>query len=65
MTQFTITFTTNDGTAVDHDSLMILSFVDEDGELKIIEAKDFSDPGKRGTFHGEIAKAMAVKGVVA
>lgn len=63
--QFSILFTTVDGTTLDYDSLMISSFVEEDGETKVIEAKDFSDPEKRGAFYAEVAKALARGGMVA
>lgn len=43
----------------DCDSAAIFSFVDEDGELKVVEAKDFSDPEKRGAFHAEAEKILA------
>ena len=63
--QLTALFTTFDGTTVDYDTVFILTFVDEDGELKVIEAKDFSDPEKRGAFHVVAAKVLAKGAVVA
>lgn len=59
MMQLTFFFTTVDGTTVDYDSVFVCSFVDEDGELKLVEAKDFADPGKRGVFHLTAAKVLA------
>ena len=54
--------TTVDGTTIDYDSLTILSFVEEDGELKVLECKDFSDPQKRTNLHVWAAKALAREG---
>lgn len=48
-----------DGGAVEYDTLLILSFVEEGGELKVLEIKDFSDPEKRNAFHVEASKALA------
>lgn len=56
---------TADGVRIDYDSVIILSFVDEDGEAKVIEIKDFADPGTRGAFHAEAAKALAKGGMAA
>ena len=56
---------TADGVRIDYDSVIILSFVDEDGEAKVIEIKDFADPGMRGAFHAEAAKALAKGGMAA
>jgi len=55
----TLLFTTPDGTTVDYDSLFILSFINEDGELKVLEAKLFPDTEKRGKFHAEVTKLLA------
>ena len=63
--QFSILVTTVDGTTLDYDSVMINTFVEEDGELKLAETKDFSDPEKRGAFHVEVAKALEKGGMVA
>lgn len=57
--QLTFLFTTADGTTIDYDSVFILSFVDEDGELKVIGAKIFSDPEKRTRFYADAAKLLA------
>ena len=61
-TQFTATFTTAEGTTHEYDSLCIVSFVEEDGRLKISSLKDFADPHKRGAFHAVAAKVLA-KGI--
>lgn len=62
MTQLTAVCTTVDGTTHDYDSLSIFSLVEEDGEIKVLESKDFCDPQKRTTFFAGVAKAAA-KGV--
>lgn len=59
VTQVTFLFTTTEGTTIDYDSLIIFTFVDEDGEVKVLEAKDFSDPEKRKAFHVEAAKILS------
>ena len=51
-------FTTIGGVTLDCDSVFIISFVEEDGELKLLEIKDFSDNEKRKAFHDEIAKPV-------
>ena len=53
------TCTTNDGAILDYDSALIVTLTEEDGELKLLAAKDFSDPVKRGKFHAWVAKALA------
>lgn len=58
--QHTISCTTADGITYDYDSVGILTFVEEAGELKIIGAKDFADPDKRGAFYAGAAKALGV-----
>jgi hypothetical protein len=49
----------NDGVTLDYDSLVIFTIVEENGELKFAEIKDFSDPEKRGNLHSWFAKALA------
>ena len=51
MTQFTAICTHPDGTTLEYDSLSIITLIEEDGELKLLELKDFSDPEKRSNFH--------------
>ena len=58
-TQFTVSLSTVGGTALECDSLSILTLVEEDGELKVLEFKDFSDPEKRGKLHDWVAKVLA------
>ena len=60
MTQITVLITLIDGTVYDYDSLMVLSLVEEDGKIKILECRDFSDPYKRGAFHAGVAKVAGV-----
>ena len=50
---------TVDGNDLEYESLTILTIVEEDGELKIGDFKDFSNPEKRGKLHGWFAKALA------
>jgi hypothetical protein len=64
MTQLTAVVSLVDGTTWDYESVVIISLVEEDGEMKLIEVKDFSDPQKRSGFYAGIAKA-AVKGAPA
>lgn len=45
------------GTKINNDSFLIFSFVEEDGELKILRSKEFSDPQEYSTFYGDIAAA--------
>lgn len=54
-----------DGIAIEYDSVYITSFVDEGGELKILDAKDFSDPEKCGRFNAEVIKILTKGGPVA
>ena len=49
---------TVDGNKLDYDSLTILTIGEEDGVLKVLESKDFSDPEKRGKLHGWVAEAQ-------
>lgn len=53
---------TADGTVINYDAVDILSFIEEDGELRVVDIKDFSDPEKRNALHSEASKALA-KGV--
>lgn len=64
MTQAKSASSTVDGTDIDYDIPTILTLVEEDGELKISEFKDFSDPKKRSNLFSWAAKALA-KGVPA
>lgn len=55
-------WTTTQGTKLEYNTVLILTFVEEDGVLKVLEIKDFADPQKRGAVHTEVAKVLA-KGV--
>lgn len=57
--QITFICTTVDDTTLEYDSVIINTLVEEDGELKILENKDFSDPEKRGNLHSWATKALA------
>lgn len=48
------------GTKLDYDTLLILTFVEEDGTLKVLDIKDFADPQKRSAIHAEVGKAKGV-----
>ena len=43
MTQVTSTCSTVNGTTISKDAVCIISIVEEDGELKVLEAKEFAD----------------------
>ena len=58
-------WTTPDGNSFDYDTLLVMSFVEEDGELKVCEIKDFSDTEKRKAFHAAAAKSQAKGGLAA
>ncbi|KAF9789569.1 hypothetical protein BJ322DRAFT_1018188 [Thelephora terrestris] len=62
--QLTAVWSAPDGTTVDYDSLSILSFVEEDGKLKVFDMKDFTDPEKRSAYHTAAGKALAGKGAL-
>ena len=48
-----------DGNELDYDSLSVFTVIEESGEFKVAELKDFSDPEKRGKLHAWAAKALA------
>ena len=48
-----------DDDKIDYDSLSILTFIEEDGEVKLDRCKDFSDPEKRGNLHSWAAKSLS------
>lgn len=60
MTQTNSPVTLIDGTTYEYDSVAIISLVEEDGEIKILDVKDFTDPYKRGAYYAGIAKAAGV-----
>jgi hypothetical protein len=57
--RMTMVFSPDDGTKCEYDTVCIFSFVEEDGEIKILELKDFCDPQKRSAFYVEAVKAAA------
>ena len=57
--QVTFRGTGLDGTELDDDTLFIFTLVEEEGELKIVGQKDFTDTEKRGKLYSWAAKAMA------
>lgn len=56
---------TIDGTTLEYDCVAVLTIVEEDEKLKILEFKDFSNPEQRSTLHSWAAKALAKGGHVA
>ena len=50
---------TVDGTQLDYDSVAIVTLVEEDGQLKIANFKDFAVPEKRNKIHSWAAKTLA------
>lgn len=58
-TQITVKATLIDGVTYDYDGVGIISLVEEDGEIKILECKEFCDPHKRINFYTGVAKAVA------
>ena len=50
MKQFTGYLTSRGGATFEYDSLVIITLVEEDGELKVVEYKDFTNPRKRSNF---------------
>jgi len=59
--QWTAMCTPPGGTTFEYDSLTIFSFVKEDGELKVLEFKDFADTEKRSNFY----KTTSAEGQIA
>ena len=45
---------------VSNDSITILSFVEEDGELKVRRSKEFTDPQQYNTFYDAKASVERV-----
>ena len=47
-------------TKFEYSTLSTLTIIEEDGKLKISDAnKGFSDPEKRGNFHGYVSRSLA------
>lgn len=51
-------FTNFDGKTLEYDAVAIVTFVDEDGKLKFLDCKEFTDPEKRSALHAEAAKVL-------
>jgi hypothetical protein len=58
MMQLKFLFTTVDGITFDYDAVSIITLVEEDGKLRMLEVKDFADPEKRSLFYAGAAKLM-------
>lgn len=58
-TQASVILYTADGAELDYDSLVILTLVEEGGDLKVAKFQDFSDPEKGDKLHGWVAKHLA------
>lgn len=43
--------TTVSGVTLPYEALLILTLVEEDGQLKILHCKDFADTRERNAFH--------------
>lgn len=56
--QITFTFTTVNDTPLNYDSVIVVSFTDEDGKTKLLDCKDFADPKQRGEYFAEITKTL-------
>lgn len=63
--QLTSTWSTASGAKLDYHTLLILTFVEEDGILKVLDIKDFADSEKRSALYAEVAKTSAKGGFVA
>lgn len=61
----TAVLTTIDGPEMNYDTVLFFSLVEEDGQLKVLEIKDFADPEERSAFHSEAARVVAREGLVA
>ena len=49
------------GDTFNYDTVLIITLIEEDGELKVLHCKDFSDPQKREAYLAGVAKAVAQK----
>ena len=57
--QVTCVFLTVFGATLNYDMHIIYNFVEEDGEIKILRCKDFSDPKQRDAIFAATVKAAA------
>ena len=60
MIRFTAHYIPPGGGTFEYDSVAIITLVEEDGELKILEFKDFTDPEKCGN----LLKALSSEGQI-
>ena len=60
MIQYTAFCTPPDGATFEYDSVAIITVVEEDGELKILEFKDFTDPEKRSNFYKTLSQEKQI-----
>lgn len=49
----------HDGDKFEYDSLSIFDIIEEEGVLKVVRYRDFSDPQKRDNLHSWVAKSLA------
>ena len=54
---------TIESTILEYDLLAILTIVEEDGQLKVVDYKDFCDPEKRSKLHSWVAQTLAKRAV--
>ena len=59
-----MSFNTASGATIQYDTVFIISLVEEDGELKILNVKDFPDPQRHSAFIAAATKAAAESGSV-
>jgi len=57
--QLTGVVTTTLGATLPYDTVAIVTLVEEDGELKVSQSKDFADPQKRDALFAGVVKAAA------
>ena len=59
--QITAVFTTVFGATPNYDTILIYTFVEEDGEFKVLHYKHFGDSQQRNALVAEALKAAAEK----
>ena len=47
------------GATLPYDTVVIVTLVEEDGELKVLQSKDIANPQKRDAFFAGLIKAAA------
>ena len=58
MMQHSFLFTTKDGVGIDYEATAVFTFVEEDGEVKILDCKEFANPEHRDALYAEPVKAL-------